>query len=88
MPAINRVQEHVQDVEPTSVWPTSDSCSKAITEYPMGSVLTAFGIGLGVGAVVGSLLSDPEPDPHSSAAAIGRRVLDSLSDYLPASMRS
>ncbi|MCA9054165.1 MAG: hypothetical protein KDA75_10035, partial [Planctomycetaceae bacterium] len=72
----------------TSTCMSTESCRNAIAEYPMGSVLAAFGIGLSVGAVVGSLLSGPEPDAHASAAAIGRRVLDSLSDYLPASLRS
>jgi hypothetical protein len=82
MPTVNRVQEQVESM--------SERCSADVAawceERPMTTVMAAFGIGLGVGVAVGTALclSRSEP-PQSSAARVGRKVLDALSDYMPTS---
>ncbi len=59
-----------------------------IQRSPMIATLAVFGLGLGVGAIIGSLLADSAPPSRrQQAEALGRRVLDSLSDVLPDSVR-
>ena len=64
-----------------------------VTHHPMSSAMVAFGIGLGVGVAVGSLLcgsSEPPPSfgkrAELAAERIGRQVLDAITGSLPHSI--
>ena len=65
---------------------------ECISEYPLASTLAAFGVGLGVGLLIGTALGG---ESHSrprhwydlqSAEDFGRRVLDVVSNALPDSI--
>lgn len=63
------------------------STERAIRESPLLATLVAFGAGLGCGAVIGGLLADPSESRRRTTEALGRRVLDSLAESLPGSIR-
>lgn len=59
-------------------------------EYPLSSMLVVFGVGLGVGVVLGQCLADPlnrmmQPEP-TMTERLGRQMLDYLSGALPESL--
>ena len=60
---------------------------ETVQQFPFSSVLTAFGIGLGLGVVLGCALAEPQRPSHwydnLSAERFGRSMLDSLSNVLP-----
>ena len=64
-----------------------------VSHYPLSSVLVVFGVGLGVGVALGSILGGPDtPRPsfgkrtELAAEKIGRQVLDSIAGVLPESL--
>lgn len=64
-----------------------------VGQYPLSSVLAVFGIGLGVGVVVGSILGAPVmPRPsfgqrtELAAEKLGRQMLDAIAGVLPESL--
>lgn len=65
---------------------------ECITEYPLASTMAAFGIGLGVGILLGTALAgESRPKPRhwydlDSAEEFGRRVVDAVAGALPESI--
>ena len=59
-----------------------------IDEHPVAATLAVFGVGLGVGTLIGSLLADRQPAYGSRAEALGHRVLGAVRDAVPDSLRS
>lgn len=63
-----------------------------ISQHPMSTALVVFGIGLGVGVLLGSLISTPATPPTFSERAehaaekVGRQVLDAIAGVLPQSL--
>ena len=64
-----------------------------VSHYPLSSVLVVFGIGLGVGVAVGSILGGPVmPGPsfgkrtELAAEKLGRQMLDAIAGVLPESL--
>lgn len=55
-------------------------------EYPVSSVVVAFGIGLAVGLALVVLNSESESRHYSTAQRLGQRFLDTMSGALPDSM--
>jgi hypothetical protein len=65
-------------------------CCELTEENPMGATLAAFGVGVGLGAMIGAMLGEPATASKSrrqTAEALGRRMLDSVADSLPESVR-
>ena len=63
--------------------------SRAVDDNPAGTLMTAFGVGLGVGALIGlsiALSTASRPTPKSRAEDFGHRMLEALNDYLPDSV--
>ena len=67
--------------------------SGLVCNYPMSSVLVVFGIGLGAGVALGSLLSGPVTSRPTlgrrtelAAEQLGRQMLDAIAGVLPASL--
>lgn len=85
----NRVREHF----PEGVAGVADQCyeavEEAVQENPVAITLAVFGIGLAIGTAAAVMLSRPRRPSHlAMAESIGRRVLDSVSEYLPASLQA
>jgi hypothetical protein len=65
---------------------------ECVSEYPMASTLSAFGIGLGIGLLIGmTLAGESRPRPRhwydlGSAEDYGRRILDAVTSALPDSI--
>lgn len=64
-----------------------------VEHRPASSLTTAFAVGLGLGAVIGWLLAEPQPKPArwygaDTAERMGHKVLEALQGVLPASIRS
>lgn len=60
----------------------------SIRENPMAATMAAFGLGVGVGAVIGMMLAEPPARTRrQTAEMLGRRMLDSIAEALPESVR-
>lgn len=62
-----------------------------VEHWPFSSVATAFGVGLGLGVLLGCALAEQSRPAHHwydqlSAERVGRNILDSLSSVLPDSL--
>jgi hypothetical protein len=64
-----------------------------VDQHPMSTALVVFGIGLGVGVVLGSLISATAAPPPSfgqraelAAEKLGRQMMDAFSGILPRSI--
>jgi hypothetical protein len=65
-----------------------DRCCELTEENPMGATLAAFGVGVGLGAMIGVMLGEPSSrSRRHTAEALGRRMLDSVAESLPESVR-
>ncbi|TVQ01763.1 MAG: hypothetical protein EA381_04585 [Planctomycetaceae bacterium] len=67
--------------------------AKLVADYPISSVLLVFGVGLGAGVAVASLLSGPAPPrptlgrrTEQAAEQLGRQMLDAIAGVLPESL--
>lgn len=70
-----------------------DSMTECVASNPASSMLVTFGLGFGVGVLIGYALSEPSAPPSrwydlQTAEKVGRRVLDSLASTLPHSLSS
>lgn len=54
-----------------------------IDDHPLAMTLGAFGLGLGLGAMIGGLLGDQRSSHSRHAEALGHRVLRSVKEMLP-----
>jgi hypothetical protein len=91
MESMNRVHEHFEGdaSEMPMASKCAAACESAIQEHPLAMTMALFGVGLGVGVVVGSALAEPMGlrRPQRTAENLGRKILDSISEYLPASVQ-
>ena len=61
-----------------------------VSHYPLSAVLVVFGVGLGVGVALGSIIAGPvTPSPsfgrraELAAEHVGRQMLDAIAGVLP-----
>lgn len=86
---VNRIQNGHGQAAVESDWQGQiDECQQAILnsvkENPLAATLFVFGVGFSIGTAIGSLLSNPrEQRRQHLAKALGRRMLNSVHDYLP-----
>jgi hypothetical protein len=62
-----------------------------VSGHPLSATMTAFGLGLGVGLVVATMLGERRhimEEPQSFASKIGKKVMDAINEHVPDSMRS
>lgn len=64
-----------------------DSFEGSVRENPLGVTLAAFGLGLGIGAIIGASLAPASRTNQQLATSLGTRVLESLRDVLPDSVQ-
>ncbi|MBX3440436.1 MAG: hypothetical protein KF861_23300, partial [Planctomycetaceae bacterium] len=90
-PHQNRIGRHMNEAggdEASLFSQCRDVTRETIEESPMLATLIAFGVGIGLGAAVGGMLVHADTGRrHWNAEALGRRVLDSIADALPDSVR-
>lgn len=90
MEAKNRVEEHF-DAD-TSEQPMASRCAaaaeSAIQDHPLAMTLAVFGVGMGLGVMLGNALAEPIGLRKQPVAEnLGRKILDSIAEYLPASVQ-
>jgi len=66
---------------------TFERSAGVVKEYPVSSMLVVFGIGVGVGALIGSTLAAPliKPEP-SMAEKLGTQIYEALASAIPSSL--
>jgi len=65
-----------------------------VVNHPASSALVVFGLGLGLGVLIGTAIASEQRSRWTAsrridtrqAERLGRRVLDSISDYLPSAI--
>jgi hypothetical protein len=55
-----------------------DETTEAVARHPAQSVLIVFGVGFGLGLLLGHALAEPPPEERSTVARLGHSVLDAL----------
>jgi hypothetical protein len=84
----NRVQEHFEEQVQPMMSRCSEAAEAAIHDNPLGITLAVFGAGLGLGVLLGCALAEPMGlKPQPVADNIGRKILDAISEHLPASIQ-
>jgi len=84
-----------RDMPPSRASSFSKSSRELVEEYPISSTLLAFGVGLGVGVLIGQTIAAaiaPEPESLSRLDSLTQQVRDAvrkavpeaISRYLPA----
>jgi len=82
------MQAHHQADEGSMMDRCREEFSSAVEEHPLSTTLGVFAIGLTLGVAVGAALSaSHHSDRRRMAESFGRRVLDSLHEYVPDSMQ-
>jgi len=85
----NRVQEHFagEASEEPMAARCAAACESAIQDHPLAMTFAMFGVGMGLGVLVGSALAEPMGLRKPPVAEnLGRKILDSIAEYLPASV--
>jgi hypothetical protein len=85
----NRIQEHFEGNESDAPMAArcAAACESAIQDHPLAMTLAMFGVGMGLGVVIGSALAEPMGIRKQPVAEnLGRKILDSIAEYLPASV--
>ena len=89
---VNRIQNGQTQSDISSDWQQQiEECQRVVVDSvqknPVAATLVIFGVGFSIGTAIGSLLSDPrELRRQQLAKSLGRRMLNSVNDYLPDSM--
>lgn len=64
----------------------SESSRELVEEYPISSTLLAFGVGLGVGVLVGQTIAGAftaEPQPSSRLDSLSQQLCDAVRNAIP-----
>jgi hypothetical protein len=75
-----------------SMWHTMEKPGEMVKEYPVSSMLLAFGVGLGVGVVIAqaacssSLLNHYTHHEPTMSEKLSRQIYDAVSSVLPQSL--
>lgn len=75
-----------------NMWHAMEQPAEMVKEYPVSSMLLAFGVGLGVGVVIaqacaGPLMSYVHPEP-SMTEKLSRQIYDAVANVIPQSLSS
>jgi hypothetical protein len=71
----NRVTEHLRE--------GYDAAAECVAKHPGTSALVVFGVGFGMGLLLGHVLASPPAEERGSLAAFGRNVLETMSRCMP-----
>lgn len=70
----NRVADHLRE--------GYDAATECVAEHPASSILVVFGVGFGLGLLLGHALAEP-PRERSGLAAFCRHMLEAMREYMP-----
>ncbi len=85
----NRIPNRPPSGETFSNWQHQyEQCQTAVIdsvrENPLAATMIVFGVGLGIGAMIGTLLVDSgEHRRRHLAHSLGQRMLNSVAEYMP-----
>ena len=87
--SMNRMHEHFSEGgEQPIMGRCLEATESVIKDYPLGMTLAVFAAGLGLGVIVGNSIAEPMGIRRQPTAEnLGRKILDSISEYLPASVQ-
>jgi len=71
----NRVTEHLRE--------GYDAATECVADHPASSILVVFGVGLGLGLLLGHALAEPPRDERHNLASFGRHMLEAMREYMP-----
>jgi len=71
----NRVTEHLRE--------SYDAANECVANHPASSILVVFGVGFGLGLLLGHALAEPPRVERSGVAAFGRHMLEAMREYMP-----
>ena len=60
-----------------------DASREMVEEHPLSAALTVFGLGFGLGLVIGVMLSEPEPTYANRWDRYGKQVVDAVYRAVP-----
>lgn len=60
-----------------------DASREMVEEHPLSTALTVFGLGFGLGLVIGVMLSEPEPTYANRWDRYGKQVVDAVYRAVP-----
>jgi hypothetical protein len=71
----NRVADHLRE--------GYDAATECVADHPASSILVVFGVGFGLGLLLGHALAEPPRDERHHLAAFGRHMLEAMRGYMP-----
>jgi hypothetical protein len=71
----NRVADHLKE--------GYDAATECVADHPASSILVVFGVGCGLGLLLGHALAEPPRDERHHWAAVGRHMLEAMRGYMP-----
>jgi len=71
----NRVAEHLRE--------SYDAATECVANHPASSLLVVFGVGFGLGVLLGHALAEPPREERGSLAAFGRQMLEAMRTHMP-----
>jgi len=71
----NRMTEHFRE--------GYDAATECVADHPASSILVVFGVGFGLGLLLGHALAEPPREERHTLAAFGRHMLDAMRGYMP-----
>ncbi|MEO8495750.1 MAG: hypothetical protein ABI614_11810 [Planctomycetota bacterium] len=78
---------HVTDRVSEQIGSIAEGSKEFVGEHAMPTALTVFGLGVGTGLVVASLLSQSMPSRQTTLAErLGQQLLDAMSSVVPNSL--
>ena len=74
----NRVSEHLRE--------TYDAAAECVTDHPASSMMVVFGVGFGLGLLLGHALAEPPREERHGLAMFGRQMLEAMREHMPSSL--
>jgi len=74
----NRVTEHLRE--------SYDAAAECVADHPASSIMAVFGVGFGLGLLLGHALAEPPREERHSLAAFGRQMLEAMREHMPSSL--
>jgi len=86
---VSRMPRDSRQTQNAEGW--SERCQETalstVDDYPLSTTFAMFAIGLSVGVAIGAALGRPlHSDHRRTAESLGRRLLDTLHEYVPTSV--